>query len=201
MALWLRIVFFFSGATALVYQIVWQRALFALYGLDITSVTMVVTAFMLGLGAGSALGGAISRARPAAALPVFGAAEIGVGIFGYLSLGLFDSVARITGVIGHLTTGLVAFLLLLLPTTLMGASLPLLVGHAVSRSGNVGRSVGTLYFVNTLGASAGAYVSVRALLPALGLSGTVAASACLNVVLGVTVVVGTRLGDARRRRE
>ncbi|MGK3961424.1 fused MFS/spermidine synthase [Sorangium sp. So ce118] len=201
MALWLRLVFFFSGAAALVYQIVWQRALFALYGLDITSVTMVVTAFMLGLGAGSALGGAISRARPGAALPVFGAAEIGIGIFGYFSLGLFDSVARITGVIGHFTTGLVAFLLLLLPTTLMGASLPLLAGHAVSRSGNVGRSVGTLYFVNTLGASAGAYVSVRALLPALGLSGTVAASACLNVVLGVAVVVGTRLGDVRRRCE
>ncbi|WP_437751917.1 fused MFS/spermidine synthase [Sorangium sp. So ce1389] len=193
--------FFFSGATALVYQIVWQRALFALYGLDITSVTMVVTAFMLGLGAGSALGGAISRARPGAALPVFGAAEIGIGIFGYLSLGLFDGVARITGGIGHLTTGLVAFLLLLLPTTLMGASLPLLVGYAVPRSKNVGRSVGTLYFVNTLGASAGAYMAVRTLLPALGLSGTVAASACLNVVLGAAVVVGTRLGDARRRGE
>ena len=57
-AWWLFPVFFLSGTAALIYQIAWQRALFAVYGLDILSVTVVVTAFMLGLGIGSLLGGA-----------------------------------------------------------------------------------------------------------------------------------------------
>ncbi len=55
-------VFFVSGFPALIYQIVWQRALFVIYGLDAVSVTIVVTAFMLGLGLGSLAGGALSRA-------------------------------------------------------------------------------------------------------------------------------------------
>lgn len=58
---WLYLVFFVSGFPALLYQIVWQRALFTLYGVNIESVTVVVTAFMLGLGFGSLFGGALSR--------------------------------------------------------------------------------------------------------------------------------------------
>src|SRR4051812_42511887 len=55
--------FFFSGFPALLYQIVWQRALFTIYGINIESVTMVVSAFMLGLGLGSLLGGMVSAKR------------------------------------------------------------------------------------------------------------------------------------------
>src|SRR5262252_2519141 len=58
---WLYLFFFVSGFPALLYQIVWQRALFTLYGVNIESVTMVVTAFMVGLGLGSLLGGVVSR--------------------------------------------------------------------------------------------------------------------------------------------
>ena len=50
MRLWLGAVFFLSGGVALVYQLVWQRALFVMYGLDVVSVTLVVTSFLLGLG-------------------------------------------------------------------------------------------------------------------------------------------------------
>ena len=60
----LYLVFFVSGFAALVYQVVWQRALFAIYGVNIESVTIVVSAFMLGLGLGSFAGGKLS-ARPA----------------------------------------------------------------------------------------------------------------------------------------
>ena len=58
---WIHVLFFCSGFPALIYQIVWQRALFAIYGLNIQSVTIVVSAFMLGLGLGSLAGGVLSR--------------------------------------------------------------------------------------------------------------------------------------------
>lgn len=154
---WLAVIFFLSGAAALIYQIAWQRALFVIYGLDAVSSTIVVTAFMLGLGLGSLAGGVLSRTYPAATVPLFAGSELGIGLFGFFSLDLFNVVAGWTVGIGYLATGIVAFLLVVIPTTLMGATLPLLVAHLSTLSGNVGRSVGTLYFANTLGAAAGAY--------------------------------------------
>src|SRR2546427_2232945 len=56
---WLCVLFFLSGFPALLYQVVWQRALFTIYGVNIESVTVVVSAFMLGLGLGSLVGGFI----------------------------------------------------------------------------------------------------------------------------------------------
>jgi predicted membrane-bound spermidine synthase len=187
-AWWLYAVFFLSGTAALIYQIAWQRALFAVYGLDILSVTVVVTAFMLGLGLGSLLGGALSKIWPRSAIPLFAVSELGIGAFGFFSVSLFQKVAASTGGLGHLATGVVAFFLVVIPTTLMGATLPLLVAHATNRSGNVGRSVGNLYFVNTLGAAFGAYLTVRVLLGLLGLSATVQATAGLNASLGLFVL-------------
>ena len=72
-------------------------------------------------------------------------------------------------------------------TDIGGATLPLLVAYMTDRSGNVGRSVSTLYFVNTLGAAAGAFIASSVLLGALGLSSTVHATAVLNAWLGVVV--------------
>ena len=187
MTRWLAGVFFLSGGAALVYQIVWQRALFVIYGLDAVLVTIVVIAFMLGLGIGSLAGGALSRAYPKGVVTLFAISELGIWLFGFFSLDLFAAVAGLTQGIGHLATGIVAFLLVVIPTALMGATLPLLVAHAAAQSGNMGRSVSTLYFVNTLGAAAGAFVAASVLLSALGLSGTVHATAGLNAWLGVIV--------------
>lgn len=187
MTLWLAVVFFLSGGAALVYQIVWQRALFVIYGLDAVSVTIVVTAFMLGLGIGSLAGGALSRAYPKKVVTLFAVSELGIALFGFFSLNLFAGIAGLTQGIGHLATGIVAFLLVVIPTTLMGATLPLLVAHAAAHSGSIGRSVSTLYCVNTLGAAAGAFIAASVLLSALGLSSTVHATAMLNAWLGVIV--------------
>src|SRR2546425_7927708 len=75
---WVYVMFFFSGFPALIYQIIWQRALFGIYGVNIESVTVVVSAFMLGLGVGSLLGGFVSERSNIPLLAVFGAAEIGI---------------------------------------------------------------------------------------------------------------------------
>src|ERR1700737_5472691 len=86
---WTRILcvlFFFSGFPALIYQLTWQRALFRVCGVNIESVTIVVTAFMLGLGFGSLLGGVLSKWQAIPLLPLLAAIELLPGAFGLVSL-------------------------------------------------------------------------------------------------------------------
>src|SRR5947209_753063 len=116
---WWYLFFFFSGFPALLYQIVWQRALFTLYGVNIESVTMVVTAFMLGLGLGSLLGGVVSRYQNLPFLAVFGGVELLIAAYGMLSLKVFHWAADFTAGSAPFETGLVAFALVLIPTALM----------------------------------------------------------------------------------
>ena len=150
---WLYILFFLSGFPALIYQIVWQRTLFAVYGVNIESVTIVVSAFMLGLGIGSLLGGRLSRDPKAPLLLLFAGVEIGIAVYGAASLEIFHWVAASTAGAPPLRAGMLSFALVLVPTVLMGATLPLLVAQLVKLSGNVGQSVGMLYFANTLGSA------------------------------------------------
>src|SRR5271165_1888807 len=91
---WFYLLFFLSGFPALIYQIVWQRTLFAIYGVNVESVTIVVSAFMLGLGLGSLAGGRMSRVPSAPLLLLFGGVELGIAAYGIASLPLFHAVAR-----------------------------------------------------------------------------------------------------------
>jgi predicted membrane-bound spermidine synthase len=195
---WLPLVFFLSGFAALVYQVVWQRALFAIFGLNIESVTIVVTAFMLGLGLGSVVGGALSLDVRRPLLLWFASAEAGIAIFGIFSLRIFELAGSATLRASGLVTGLTTFLLLLLPTLLMGATFPLLVAHAVRVSGNVGRSVGTLYFVNTLGSAVAAVAAVVLLLRYLGQQKSVLIAAALNATVAGVVLLQHRRDRAAR---
>jgi spermidine synthase len=179
----LYVIFVVSGFAALLYQVVWQRTLFAIYGINIESVTVIVTAFMLGLGVGSLLGGELSKDPKRPALLLFSLVELTIGAYGFASLALFRWIGSFTLGASALVTFVIAFLLVLLPTVLMGATLPLLVAHAVRRSGNVGRSVGVLYFVNTLGSAMASAVAVFLLLGNLGQRRTVAVAACLNLLV------------------
>jgi len=182
-------VFLISGFAAILYQLVWQRALFRLLGTSMESVTMIVTAFMLGLGLGSLAGGAVSeRARRSLAL-IFGLVEFGIGIFGLVSLRLFQSIASVTSAATGLSIGLIAFVAVLVPTLFMGSTLPILVAYLVRRSGNVGRSVGMLYFVNTIGSAAGSLAAALWILGALGQNGTVLLAAWINLSVAAAVVL------------
>ncbi len=173
-------VFFFSGFAALVYQVVWQRSLFAIYGVNIESVTIVVAAFMLGLGLGSTGGGALSARPNAPLLRWFAAVELSIGLYGLASLHLFRWVGGLTAGASGIATFALTFALVLVPTSLMGATLPLLVAHAVKRSGNVGKSVGMLYFTNTLGSAVASFAAAVVLLGKLGQTRTVYVAALAN---------------------
>jgi hypothetical protein len=93
--------FFFSGFPALIYQLVWQRTLFRIFGVNIESVTIVVTAFMLGLGFGSLLGGWLSKRCNLALLPLLAVIEILTGTFGIFSLAIFDQVGALRPPVGR----------------------------------------------------------------------------------------------------
>src|SRR3954470_13351667 len=116
---WWYVLFFFSGFPALLYQIVWQRALFTLYGVNIESVTMVVTAFMVGLGLGSLAGGWFSKSTRVPLLLLFGLVELGIALYGIVSLPIFHWAAIYTAGVPPLQTGLIAFTLVVIPTMLM----------------------------------------------------------------------------------
>ncbi|MGH9713836.1 MAG: spermidine synthase [Candidatus Acidiferrales bacterium] len=178
--------FFCSGMPALIYQIVWQRALFAIYGVNAESVAVVVSAFMLGLGVGSLAGGWLSSQFPRHAIVMFGMAELGVALFGLGSLKIFHWAAEHTAGTGLGATIVFSLLLLIIPTMLMGATLPLLVEHLVRNSGRVGYSVATLYFVNTFGSAVACYLCASFLLREFGQSGSVNMAALLNTVVGAT---------------
>src|SRR5262249_5462174 len=185
---WFYLLFFLSGFPALIYQIVWQRSLFAIYGVNIESVTVVVTAFMLGLGLGSLFGGWLSK-QTIPRLLVFACVELGIAGFGILSLPLFHWIAIYTAGTTILKAGLITFLLVLFPTILMGSTLPLLVAHIVDRCGNVGHSVGTLYFVNTLGSATACFAAGIILMRSFGQSGSVQIAAGLNACIGLSVLL------------
>ncbi len=197
---WLYILFFCSGFPALIYQIIWQRALFSIYGINIESVTIVVSAFMLGLGIGSFLGGMLSKRPGVPLLASFGAIELSIGIFGLFSLPLFRAVGIYTAGTPQMITGLATFALVLVPTLLMGSTLPILVAHLVRASGNVGTSVGTLYFANTLGSAVACLLSAKFIMKLLGESGSVHLAASINAVIGILALSAYFLMRDRRRQ-
>jgi len=185
---WLPVVFFLSGFAALLYQVVWQRVLYTIVGINVESVTVVVTAFLLGLGLGSLAGGVVSRRPERPLLLIFVLIELGIGTFGVVSLPLFHRASFLTLGLSAAQTAIVTFLLVLVPTLLMGSTLPLLVSYTVRASGNVGRSVGLLYFVNTAGSALAAMAAVLGLLRNLGEQGTVLVAVALNVTVSVSVL-------------
>lgn len=176
----LGVVFFLSGVPALLYQLCWQRMLFTVYGVNIESITVVVSAFMLGLGLGSLGGGRLTRQTRFPPLLLFCSLEFAIAAFGLVSPSVFHWIFEVTLGASLLTTALLSFSLVVFPTVLMGASLPLLVAHLLSRSKNMGRAVGLLYFVNTLGSAAACFLATSFTFPRLGLTGTIWAAALLN---------------------
>ena len=180
----LAAIFFCSGVPALIYQLIWQRSLFAIYGINVESVTVIVAAFMAGLGLGSLFGGWLSSRRGLPLLLTFGVIELTIGLFGLFSLTLFEVVGQVTLGLDTFATGAATFGLVLLPTVLMGATLPLLVEYLVRQTGNVGRSVGFLYFVNTLGSACACFAAGFFLFALFGQQAVVRIAAALNFLVG-----------------
>lgn len=181
-----RPLFFASGFAALLYQIAWQRTLFGWYGVDLDSVSVIVSIFMLGLGVGAVAGGWLADRFPDKRILLFSLIELTIAVFGFSSLGIIDGVGALFAADSVPRLVVLTFLVFLIPTCAMGATLPVLVTELVTRTRNVGLSTGELYFINTLGAASGAFAAGYVLLPIAGLDGLVTLAAALN--LGVSII-------------
>jgi spermidine synthase len=185
--------FILSGAAGLVYQVAWQRILALHSGVGIYSVAMIVASFMAGLGLGSLLGGRLTvRASPRAALRTFGVLELTIGAFGAASCWLYYDLLYLRGSWLYGTAwsaGALHFLGLLLPTGLMGMTLPFLVRAFVRDVPSAGRTIGLLYGLNLLGAAAGAVLTPWVLIRFAGIRGAVLAAAAANVASGGTALL------------
>ncbi|HKH20894.1 MAG TPA: fused MFS/spermidine synthase, partial [Gammaproteobacteria bacterium] len=181
--------FFASGFAALIYQIVWQRSLFTIFGINVEAVTVVVSGFIAGLGLGSLVGGWLSRTLRGHLLLVFGVIEIAIGLFGALSLQLFEWVGVRTLLLPAAAIAAGTIGVILLPTLLMGATLPILTQHLIHRRQNVGWSVGLLYSANTFGSATAGFASAFWLMGALGMQGAVLLAATVNLTVGLTALL------------
>ena len=179
--------FLVSGAAALIYQVCWQRLLFESIGVDIESITIIVSTFMLGLGLGSLAGGELVDRYPNSTLALFALIELATAVFGAFSPYLIRAASASVVDSSRATVGVVNFGLLLIPTTLMGATLPILVAHVVRLYRNLGVSVGVLYFANTLGAALGAGFTGFVAFYYLGLTSTIYIAAAINTAVSATV--------------
>lgn len=195
-AAWVPGVFLLSGAAALVDQLAWQRLLVLLAGGDVVAVTIIVTAFMAGLGLGSLIGGRLAdRLTTQASLMVFIQAEIGIGLFGLCSSWLFHDMLyeRLVMLVeSRVLTALVLFACLLPPTLLMGLSLPVLARVVSRQSPDAAGRIGMLYAMSTLGAALGAFGAVWVLLPLGGVEGALRWAALGNGLCAVLMIAGVR---------
>lgn len=184
---YLAFLFLLSGIAAMIYQIVWQRTLFTAFGVNIESITIIVSLFMFGLGVGALFGGRLIRRYPDSGPVLFLVCEWGIGLFGLISIPLIQAVASMTLHARPLVVGLVVFALLAVPTVLMGATLPILVGHLHRLLLNVGRSVGLLYCINTAGSAIACFLAVDVLFVLLGQQASVRIAAVCNLLVGLLV--------------
>jgi len=195
---WIYFLFFFSGISGLIYQIVWTRMLTLVFGHTIYSVSVVLSAFMAGLGLGSYLWGTtIDKAgKP---LLIYGKIELLIGLTAaFLSL-LFSNFSPIYVWFyqwlpdfffqsGLLKTVL-AFSLVLIPTTFMGATLPIMAKYFVTEETHTGKQVGYLYSINTFGAAAGCLLSGYFLIEYLGVLQTAWLAAFVNILIGILCIL------------
>jgi spermidine synthase len=195
---WLTFLFLVSGMAALVYEIVWQRVLFSAYGVNIESITIIVSLFMFGLGIGSLIGGILCNRFPNSLPQLFVLCEAAIGFFGLISLPLIQFVAMHT--LEYSLTGItfVIYGLLSIPTMFMGATLPILVTHLHRHYKHIGKSVGRLYFFNTIGSALACLLTVDVLFVFVGKQVAVTVAALLNFSVAVLVLAYVKKISASR---
>ena len=194
------ILFFLSGAAGLLYEVLWLRMLSVTFGATTFAISITLASFMGGLALGSDLGGRYAP-RLKAPARMYGILEGAIGIYAFLLPSLIP-LARLAyrgvynslepgPILFGLMQGSILFLLLLIPTTLMGATFPILVQAVSPRGEEAGTQVGRLYAANAAGAMCGCLAAGFVLLPELGIRNTTLFSVIVNLtVAGMAWMLG-----------
>lgn len=182
------LVFFISGVAALLFETLWFRQAGIALGNTVWAMSLVTSSFMGGLAIGNGLAARFGR-RTRRPMLLFAGLECVVGLSGSLLVLAFPAVtsalAPVFGVLANETAlnaarTTIAFALLLIPASAMGATLPLLARALSAADDNFGRILGRLYGFNTLGAVAGALLGELLLIEMLGIRGAALAAAAMN---------------------
>lgn len=213
----LLLLFFLSGASGLIYEVAWFRLLSLTFGVSVYAASAVLTAYMGGLALGSLAFGRIA-ARSRAPLRLFALLQAGVGLYALLTPLLFAQLTSVyvwafrllqpgDGAFVALRVAL-AMLVLLPPTFLMGGTLPALSRLLAEREREHGRSLGTLYAVNTLGGVIGTLAAGIFLIQLVGTSATLALAGAIDLAVAAaaywlsrrSVESGERRAQSAKRR-
>lgn len=193
--------FFGSGALALVYQVVWSRMMTHVFGSTALAVGTVLAAFMSGMAVGSWYIGRLADRSPNR-LRLYAWLEIGIGLAALATHLALDRMDAVYPALHELVGGsapslalvrfLAAFLLVMAPTVLMGATLPVLSRFFVTAPDRVGDRLGTLYSINTLGAVTGVLVTGFLLIGSYGIHVPVYGAVLGNLLIGCIAWVASR---------
>lgn len=193
------LLFLLSGATSLVYEVVWLRKLILIFGSTQFATSTVLSTFMAGLALGAFVAGRrLTRSRTAP-LKIYGMLELGIGIYALLVPFLFNALSPIYRSLweaglsdSFVLLSLAKFVgiaaVLLPPTVMMGATLPVLARQIADDPERIGGKVGTLYAVNTFGAVAGTFLAGFVFVPSLGVQKTLWVTAAVNGFLGLSAM-------------
>lgn len=191
-------VLLFSGISALIYQVIWIRKFAQVFGIHAYSMATVLAAFMGGLALGSILFGTMAD-RIKNPLRLFAFLELGIGLFAVFFPVLFKGLVSLYTAIGastdiheyqlQLVRFFFAFFFLLIPTTLMGGTLPVIIKYFVHRLGEVGQKVSGLYAVNNLGAVLGGFIAGFFIIRWFGVIASLYIAAVFNLFNAVTALI------------
>src|SRR5579859_7185517 len=183
-------IFFLSGGASLLFETLWFRECGLVFGNGAWASAIVLASFMAGL----AIGNLISTRFRGEPLRVYAALEITIGVCGFLLVLILPLLSpALAPLFRHLLDSALlnaarlvfAFVLLVIPATGMGATLPTLVTALSRHDENFGRVLGLLYGFNTVGAVAGALAGELLLIRLLGVRGTGAFAAACSISAGL----------------
>jgi spermidine synthase len=199
-------IYFLSGFSALLYQVIWHRMLAIFSGSDLYATTTIVAAFMAGLGTGSLLGGRLADALSFRwQIGLFALLELVIGVFALISTWWYYDILYVrhaTLANSPVILAIVLFCSLLVPTCCMGMSFPLISKALTPSVAMAGRRIGSLYAMNTLGGAVGAFVTVWFWMGALDFPAILRIGAQVNfVVAALALLAGIATWLDHRQRE
>jgi len=195
--------FFISGFSGLIYQILWMRQFKYLLGSSIVSVSIIVAVFMLGLLVGSWwIGKKLAENKISDELKLYGKLELIIGVYGLLLLIILPNSKSLFALLGQPTLSfnvvrliyniVLTTILLVIPTAAMGATLPLLVSYFSKQSNTFRKTTAQFYSINALGGAFAAVLTGFFFIKSLGVNNSLVIAIILNVFIGLIVLILSR---------
>ncbi len=190
-----------SGAAALIYEVAWTRSLSTIMGSSTYALSTMLAAFMAGLSVGGWFGAKLTQ-KIAGLKTAFAMCELGTGVIGLITIPVIKALTPLymkSFYAFHLSFNtfsfvqfVIAFMIMGIPTTLMGITFPVIIKLFSKEGRDVGVQSGRLYSINTFGAIIGSTVAGFLLIPALGVSGAAISAASINIFTAVVILILTK---------